>query len=375
MALTCENCGAENLETNRYCGQCGSKLVAPLRDDTPEEFWREPSHAWSSADEAVTDVSGTAQESSDTASFLQRNNRQEAEERARTGASPDVAVSESSQAGVDQFTQYPVQQHSAMRTGVSGPSFLGLTDDDGSPDYGDDLDEPRSHMRRNLALVILAIAAALVTLQWHSIRDYGLAYIRNGSQKVQQGSKPAQASPAELASSTGREPSAANPVNSGEPQSVQNSPNAGHELPTRQSGTSQPAPAASQQQPSAMGASADVREIASRPAPPTSADSNFAARTRPSQATHESERRPGSDEMRHAARASDPGDRATWLWRAVGKGNPEAPIQLAAMYEMGDGVVRSCDQAQLLLRAAASRGNGQAKANLLQLLREGCPAR
>jgi len=82
---------------------------------------------------------------------------------------------------------------------------------------------------------------------------------------------------------------------------------------------------------------------------------------------------PGADEMRRAANAADPQLRATWLWRAVGKGNPQAPVELARMYEQGSGVTQSCDQAQLLLRAAASRGNQQARLSLQQIrIRGGC---
>jgi TPR repeat protein len=80
--------------------------------------------------------------------------------------------------------------------------------------------------------------------------------------------------------------------------------------------------------------------------------------------------------MLHAANASDSEARAAWLWRAVGKGNPQAPVELAKMYEQGNGVVRSCAQASLLLRAASSRGNQQAKLALRQLYYHGgCSAR
>jgi TPR repeat protein len=77
--------------------------------------------------------------------------------------------------------------------------------------------------------------------------------------------------------------------------------------------------------------------------------------------------------MRRAAAAADALSRATWLWRAVGKGNPQAPVELARMYEEGSGVTRNCDQAQLLLRAAAARGNQQAKLSLRDMrIRGGC---
>jgi TPR repeat protein len=80
--------------------------------------------------------------------------------------------------------------------------------------------------------------------------------------------------------------------------------------------------------------------------------------------------------MNRAAHASDYEARAVWLWRAVGKGNPQAPVELARMYEHGNGVIRSCDQAQVLLRSAAAKGNEQAKISLQQMrIRGDCSAR
>jgi hypothetical protein len=45
-----------------------------------------------------------------------------------------------------------------------------------------------------------------------------------------------------------------------------------------------------------------------------------------------------------------------WLWKAVGKGNPAATIALSDLYLRGVGVTKSCDQARLLLDAAARKG-------------------
>jgi hypothetical protein len=64
---------------------------------------------------------------------------------------------------------------------------------------------------------------------------------------------------------------------------------------------------------------------------------------------------------------------AKYLWRAVGKENPTAILLLSDMYLAGDGVPRSCDQARLLLSAAAKKGVSQAAERLRDLLRSGCP--
>jgi TPR repeat protein len=64
---------------------------------------------------------------------------------------------------------------------------------------------------------------------------------------------------------------------------------------------------------------------------------------------------------------------AKYLWRAVGKENPTAILLLSDMYQVGDGVPKSCDQARLLLSAAAKKGVPQAADKLRDLLRSGCP--
>jgi TPR repeat protein len=84
---------------------------------------------------------------------------------------------------------------------------------------------------------------------------------------------------------------------------------------------------------------------------------------------------PGAAELYQAAHASDPRLRVAWLWKAVRAGNSQASVELAKMYEDGEGVTQSCDQARILLTAAAAKGNAQAKLVLKQLqLDEGCAA-
>jgi len=56
----------------------------------------------------------------------------------------------------------------------------------------------------------------------------------------------------------------------------------------------------------------------------------------------------------------------------VGKGNLSATVTLSDLYLRGDGVPKSCDQARLLLDAAARKG-GTAAANRLRNLQAfGC---
>ena len=68
----------------------------------------------------------------------------------------------------------------------------------------------------------------------------------------------------------------------------------------------------------------------------------------------------------------NPAQAATWLWRAVGKKNPEALVLLSGLYLHGDGVPKNCDQARLLLVAAAKKGAPNAGAQLRTFESSGC---
>ena len=61
-----------------------------------------------------------------------------------------------------------------------------------------------------------------------------------------------------------------------------------------------------------------------------------------------------------------------WLWKAVGKKNSAAMIALSDLYLRGDGVPKSCDQARMLLDAAARKGETAAGERLRHLQAFGC---
>ena len=61
------------------------------------------------------------------------------------------------------------------------------------------------------------------------------------------------------------------------------------------------------------------------------------------------------------------------LWSQVGQGNTSAEVTLAKLYLIGGGVTKNCDQARVLLRAAAKKGNPEASSKLSQITRQGCP--
>jgi type II secretory pathway predicted ATPase ExeA len=72
-------------------------------------------------------------------------------------------------------------------------------------------------------------------------------------------------------------------------------------------------------------------------------------------------------------RSQDPVEHARWLWAAVAQGNTSAEVTLAELYLIGQGVTQNCDQARVLLKAAAKKGSGEAIDKLAKLEQQGCP--
>ena len=70
--------------------------------------------------------------------------------------------------------------------------------------------------------------------------------------------------------------------------------------------------------------------------------------------------------------SKDTTEAAKWLWKSVSKQNATAAMLLSDLYAHGDGVPRSCDQARLLLDAAARKSAAGATERLRNLQTEGC---
>ncbi|MGB7845060.1 MAG: PilZ domain-containing protein [Candidatus Acidiferrum sp.] len=76
--------------------------------------------------------------------------------------------------------------------------------------------------------------------------------------------------------------------------------------------------------------------------------------------------------LRDRNAGADSSEAVGLLWISVEKGNPSAELTLADMYWHGQGIARNCDQARILLSAAARKGNAEAQKRLRQFQREGC---
>ena len=71
-------------------------------------------------------------------------------------------------------------------------------------------------------------------------------------------------------------------------------------------------------------------------------------------------------------KAQDSAEAAKWLWRSVAKENSSAALVLSDLYLRGGGVAKNCDQARLLLDAAARKRIAGAAERLRNLPAFGC---
>ena len=76
--------------------------------------------------------------------------------------------------------------------------------------------------------------------------------------------------------------------------------------------------------------------------------------------------------LRSPGRSSEVPAAIQLLWAAVEKGNTGAEVDLAELFRTGQGVAKNCDQARILLSAAARKGSAEARKRLEALQRQGC---
>jgi hypothetical protein len=222
-------------------------------------------------------------------------------------------------------------------------------------EYPDGLPEPRS---RGNGVVIAAVVACLLLLAalLYSFRDtIGRSLISLGQTLSSPSSSPSENSQAQVPDTFKpaeevQQPSPANVGKQDNAASSNGDKSSQSQATTRGSDKSQ-----------AVGPQED-RE---RPVPPpANAESQFRDE-RPAPSSEEA--------VATSTRKQDPADEVRELWSAVGQGNTAAEVTLAKLYLIGGGVAKNCDQARVLLRAAAKRGNSEAITKLSQITRQGCP--
>jgi hypothetical protein len=306
-------------------------------------------------------------------------------------------------------------RNDSARSGTStivGPSFLGLSDAPVFPaEPSVAAPEPRSHWRAWVALLVILVFGGLGFLEWRAEKNQDvpspLEVMRMQIQRLK-GKKGAIVSP-ETSSQPAATPAGTEPVQGGAnapdmqvvppPQKPQNAPNtapATNANPPQGTPSGENPGAASNATPSAIpeqtqagqtassGGGSESADVGARtpqpgstvPNSPAPADAAKAAAPAPAgpagnEPAHPKPPTAGAEELAKADNASDAAAASAWLWKAVAKGNPEAPVRLANMYIKGDGVTRSCEQAVVLLKSAAAKENAAARSKIGSLYATG----
>lgn len=323
------------------------------------------------------------------------------------------------------FDEDPPQEENRYDNNVSGPSFLGLGAP--SQDYLLEDEQPASHTRRNLLLLVLVVIVVLGVLEYRassrgeSTNPVDVLHLKMPAKKGQGEVvvvPPSQSAPAPETTDTSdksvtnngkpdliAEPNqsalkkpattdaqpaatAATPANGASTQ-VAGSPTGGWSPATT---TPTPSKSAAAQSPSSTSPAAAAPKsteppaqvakaappVADKPAPakpsasvsqPDASAKPPASKTAPAataldETSADASLGNGSAELQKGVAAGSTELGRMWLWKALGKGNGEAPVLLADMYAQGKGVPKDCEQAMLLLNAAAKKVNPRARAKL-----------
>ena len=257
---------------------------------------------------------------------------------------------------------------------ITGPSFLGLNDP-GPIAAEARLPKPRklrkSHWRAWSAALVVLIFAGLGWLQWRAqVEQTNNGPVEIVKAKVRDWKQ-------RIPALTGSEPAAANsagtnskPETQAQPQRQPRNQGGNANGPAADAGSGTAAETTLSPKPETTQLASQTSEPTSvapgtnaKPAAAAAAVSNQEAVTKPSSA--------GAEEMAKAKNASDAAATAAWLWKATAKGNPDAPVQLADMYINGQGVPRSCEQAEVLLKTAAEKENARARNRLASMYATG----
>lgn len=308
----CEACSASNAAGQKFCGMCG----APLPPSTAQMKSRFPAaEPISNAhwDEPESDLSDSEQEA----------------EPPRTS------------------TRYVGRETLEPEWSIADADL---------PHFAQESESVPYRYRLYVGIVLALLLGALVYLGWHRTA----ANSGDASESI-----PARVIPAAPAAET-----AASPQKSAAPRNV---------LPTERSTASaappvsEPArrPVESQNQP-------ETGVQKSQPRSPRAASPRIVQVAAGSAALANEQN--GAEELATAEKylsgnqgmARDNREAAQWLWKAVGKGNLAATMVLSDLYLRGDGVAKSCDQARLLLDAAAKKGKASAAQRLRNLQAFGC---
>lgn len=283
------------------------------------------------------------------------------------GLPPDSAARES-----PARAQYPPPPEMTWEQRPPAPSFALMEDDPRFAQYAEELVNPGSRRKFFRGFITGALVAAILTAVLALVRSDSVnALLTPGRAALGLTSSPPPSSsvapPSAVAQPAAVEPTQTAIPTPASPQPPEVSPPEGA---TEPSGTPLPSTAPED------GAGLDRAPSAAKPFEPA-VPSMPSRRSNATPAPKGPE--PGDEDVALAVRylnqGTGPARNATaiqFLWAGIQKGNTRAEIMLADLYARGSGVPQNCNQARVLLRAAAEKGNSEASEKLAEIVRRGC---
>lgn len=319
-ALTCAECGHQNAPQQRFCGMCGSRLVF---SDAP--------------------IESSPQRGSESVRQAQEGSRLPA-------PNPDPVPSFGS---LSLFATAPTNKDTEVQ-------WLQEKNYDSDPDDDSKRSSATKYLVTALGLMLLGV---LFYAQWKPQKSHPAAANAAGSSHPAALNQPPESrapEPGATQPATEPAPSEAAPPNAAVPKASTPST----QEPVRETAkdeqnprTNNPPPAVQNTEP------APVRNASTVQSEAASASATAGA--------EELAQAEGYLTGKYGSRNSS--EAARYLWKAVSKENPTAILLLSDLYLAGDGVPKSCAQAQLLLRAAARKNVAAAATKLRELQQTGCP--
>jgi hypothetical protein len=369
--IQCHSCGRLWLAEQRFCGACGDAL--PVREGVVDATPENGNGAQASATPEPGQLELAAMADRVETDHIERDKfEEEAEERKireeRTG----------DPRGEQKIDQLPIPVESFIhdRQLIWAQGVRPVSDD--FPRLF--LDQERARRRRSRVLMGAALAILVATLFYVGARGTA-AWL--GAHDA------AQNAGAKVDSAGGSSVSGASDHSSSAGSSLAGSSLAGSSLPAQTAKReANPAVVVHALSPTPAGYSSARRDDVKNPAERNDAGAGDSPEKTivPTNAADEKVN-PLADHVGHGAeelaiaegylsgtqgKARDSSEAAQWLWKAVAKQNAAAALLLSDLYVTGDGVSRNCDQARLLLDAAARKGVPGAGERIRDLPNLGC---
>jgi hypothetical protein len=365
--MHCWNCGTRNPDENSFCGRCGRR-IASMANATANE-----TSATLAAAEVTPQQTNPLVEESRTVHDSPREIAHKEVARTATVAAPPEPPVETPR----RESLPPLQMSRPTNaTRITGPSFLGLSDESTQTSDSDYLlydDEPEhSSWRGWLALAVLALLAFLVYKQWNAVTA-GAQMLAQRASEMQQSAAP------QKPASTVSDPNQANNSSQGQLPSSTSS-QAPPDASTAKKDDSVDKPEADHTTDSAAetkdeSAAATKSESASKDEAAVSKDESTAA-SKDESATKskdgsvaEDTVKPAKEQKKQASddedsREATPSKSATKATTPAEPKFNDAQVEEAQRYLTGHGVRQDCGRAISLLRSSAREGNPRAQVKL-----------